>query len=82
MSERNLRNRAPGAGNQVPLTEQKIIKPESQTWFQSQHRTIQTTDIDYHGTWEEEKEGDNCGKEEKEQMTLVRERQVGLLCAP
>jgi len=33
MSERNLRNRAPGAGNHLPLTEQKIIKPESQTWF-------------------------------------------------
>jgi hypothetical protein len=33
MRERNLRNRAPGAGNQAPLTEQKIIKPESQTWF-------------------------------------------------
>jgi len=33
MRERNVRNRAPGAGNQVPLIEQKIIKPESQTWF-------------------------------------------------
>jgi len=70
-----LRNRAPGAGNQAPLTEQKIIKPESQTWFYSQHR-IQTTDLENHGTWEERKEGDNCGKEEKRTSdTCQRERE-------
>jgi hypothetical protein len=33
MHEQNLRNGAQGAENQIPLTEQKIIKPESQTWF-------------------------------------------------
>ena len=82
MCERNLRNRAPGAGNQAPLTEQKIIKPESQTWFQSQHRTIQTTDIEYHGTWEEKKEGDNCGKEEKSTNdTCQRETSSSFMCS-